>query len=526
MRNLARAAWWWLLTAVLLPSAAWAHASLIASNPADGVLLARAPSTLTLIFNEPVEPLTIRIVDQSGASADVTQIRRDGAQLVLTPPTTLGDGAHVISWRVISADGHPVGGSTTFWIGWRGVNAPQVVRSDDILLRGAIWLVRLAIYLGLFVGAGGAFFVAWMRGPSAPAMRAIGDVVNLVALAALALSVGLQGLDALALPPSSLPDWDVWIVGAHGSFGLSAAIAAAALLLALLSHRASGALAKVISIGALVGVGLALATTGHAATASPRWLTTPAVFVHGVALTFWIGALTPLALAMRGPRQTTVNVLTRFSRAIPFAVAALLASGLLLAVVQLERLDALWTTSYGRVLAFKLVLVALLLAIALWNRLYLTSRIERGRLKSRRHMRRTIIAELVLVAGILGIVGLWRFTPPPRALTVAAEPFFTHLHTGQMMADIMVSPGHAGPINIAIQLRTPDEQVLSAKGVSVTLSSADNGIEPSTAEAQSLGGGQWRVSMAAPVAGRWTLTLDVLISDFDQLHAAAPILIN
>ena len=79
-----------LLAAALLPSAAWAHASLVASSPADGVLLARAPATLTLTFNEPVDPLTIRIVDQSGTGTSVTQIRRDGTQLVLTPPTIAG----------------------------------------------------------------------------------------------------------------------------------------------------------------------------------------------------------------------------------------------------------------------------------------------------------------------------------------------------------------------------------------------------------------------------------------------------
>jgi copper transport protein len=515
-----------LLVTALLPSAAWAHASLIASDPANDALVAHAPATLTLTFNEPVEPLTIRVVDQSGAGATVTQIRRDGAQLVLTPPAILSDGAHVISWRVISADGHPVGGSTTFWVGRRDVDVPQAVRSDDVLLRGAIWLARLAVYLGLFVGAGGAFFVAWMRGPPAPAMRVIGNCVDLVALVALALSVGLQGLDALALPWSSLPDAEVWTVGARGSFGLSAAIAATALLLALLSHRAGEVSAKVMSLAALVGVGLALATTGHAATASPQWLTAPAVFVHGVALVFWVGSLIPLALAMRGPRQTVIDVLLRFSRVIPFAVAALLASGLLLAIVQLERLDALWTTNYGRVLAIKLVLVALLLAIALWNRVRLTPRIGQGRVGSRRQMRRTIVAELILVAGILGVVGLWRFTPPPRALIVAAQPFFTHIHTEKMMADVTVSPGRAGPISIAIQLRTPDEEVFFAKGVSVTLSSPDNGIEPSSAEARSLGEGQWQASMAAPVAGRWTLALDVLISDFDQVHTEAEILIK
>jgi copper transport protein len=95
-----------------------------------------------------------------------------------------------------------------------------------------------------------------------------------------------------------------------------------------------------------------------------------------------------------------------------------------------------------------------------------------------------------------------------------------------MMADITVSPGQVGPISIAIQLRTPDEGVFSAKGVSVTLSSPDNGIEPSSTEARSLGEGQWQASMAAPVAGRWTLALDVLISDFDQVHTEAEILIK
>ena len=92
--------WCWLLMTVLLSSAAWAHASLIASDPTDGALLARSPATLPLTFNEPVEPLTIRIVDESGAGESVTQIHRDGAQLILTP-SKLNNGVHVISWRVV-----------------------------------------------------------------------------------------------------------------------------------------------------------------------------------------------------------------------------------------------------------------------------------------------------------------------------------------------------------------------------------------------------------------------------------------
>ncbi|MGN6311603.1 MAG: copper resistance CopC/CopD family protein [Xanthobacteraceae bacterium] len=513
-----------LLTA-LIPSVAFAHASLIGSDPPDGALVMRAPAAVTLTFNEPVSPLTIRIVDASGRATAITDIRRDGAQLILTPPSISGDGARVVSWRVMSADGHPVGGSLTFWVGRRGDESSLTVRSEDNVLRGAIWLARIVTYLGLFIGVGGAFFAAWIGPRDAAAMRSIGVGVSVAALVALALSVGLQGLDALGLPLSSLSNGDAWTIGVRGSFGHAAGFAAATLLLAMLSFRLSPPLRRAMALLALIGTGLALAATGHAASAQPRYLAMPAVFLHGVSLAFWIGALLPLVFAMREPREVAVGLLMRFSRAIPFVVAALLASGLLLATIQLERLDALWTTDYGRVLAIKLALVATLLLLALWNRLWLTPRINNAG-RARLLMRRSIFAELALAVAILGVVGLWRFTPPPRALVATTDDFFTHVHAERAMADITLSPGHAGPIRIAVQLRTPDERLLNAKGLSVTLSNPDAGIEPATAEAQPAGDGQWRVTMAAPVPGQWTLRLDILISDFDSLSVEAPVLIK
>jgi copper transport protein len=156
----------------------------------------------------------------------------------------------------------------------------------------------------------------------------------------------------------------------------------------------------------------------------------------------------------------------------------------------------------------------------------LTPQIAQGRAPPRRRLRRSIGAEIVLVVVILGVVGLWRFTPPPRTLVSVNDDFFTHIHTGKAMANVTVSPGHAGPVSITIQLETPDEQPLVASGLSVSLSKPDVGIEPATAQAQRTSDGQWRVTMAAPVAGRWTLTLGILISDFDQVSVEAPILIN
>lgn len=502
-----------------------AHASLIASDPAPEAVLAAAPSALTLTFNEAVEPLTMQLVDQRGARSAITRIERRAASLVLMPPAALADGAYVLSWRVISADGHPVGGALTFRVGMRAAAAPPVAIADASPVHAAIWATRIVIDLGLFVGIGGAFFLAWIgRPPRRGGTRIIIAAAAVAALPALALSVGLQGLDALAAPLSALASPGTWFAGARGSFGLSAEIAAAGLIAGLSSLGLRGRAARVLSLAALLAAGCSLAATGHAATASPRGLAVAAIILHGISLAFWIGALVPLVFMIGSHRG--VAPLLRFSRWIPFAVAALLASGALLATIQLEHFAALWTTAYGRVLMIKLGLVAPLLAVALWNRVRLTPNVVAGAAPSRRRMRSAILCELALVCVILGVVGLWRFTPPPRLPAAARDDFFVHLHTDKAMANVTISPATAGPVDIIVQLETPDEQLLAAMAVSVTLSNSDIGIEPITTQAERRDDDQWRARLTAPVAGRWSLGLGILISDFDKISIEAPIVIK
>src|SRR5947207_12614175 len=55
-----------LLLALTHAPAAWAHASLVRSEPADGVVTSQPPAVVKLIFNEPVSPLVMRIIGPSG----------------------------------------------------------------------------------------------------------------------------------------------------------------------------------------------------------------------------------------------------------------------------------------------------------------------------------------------------------------------------------------------------------------------------------------------------------------------------
>ncbi|MFC0243178.1 copper resistance CopC/CopD family protein [Rhodopseudomonas telluris] len=517
-----------LAVIILLPALAHAHASLVSSDPAAEAVLATAPATLSLIFNEPVEPLALTLIDAQAGTHSITDIVRDGVSLRFNPPVALGAGGHVLSWRVISADGHPIGGSLTFWIGAPGTTLPAIVVPDDPVRRAAIWGTRIVVELTLFTAVGGAVFLAWMAAVPLAGAGTVSVSFALLGLLALVGAVGLQGLDVLDMSLRRIGDAAVWRAGGAGSFGDAATLTGLAFLLALASLRWRGWNARWLSLGAVVSLGTAFAVSGHAATAEPRVLAGAAAWVHGVSLALWIGALLPLAIAV-GRRDAAPATLRRFSRAIPAAVMALLISGVALAAIELGRLGALWHSDYGRVLIAKLSLVFVLLSLALWNRGRLTPLLLAGEARAVRTLRASIAAELVLVIAILGVVGLWRFTPPPRtASPIAAvhDSAFVHIHGERAMAGVTLTPDRAGPVEFTIVLQTPDEAPLAAQGVTITLANPAAGIEPASAEAQRQPDGAWRVRMSAPLPGRWTLALGILISDFEKVSIEAPVMIR
>jgi len=521
-----------MMRALLLALALWcggvaaacAHASLIASEPADGAMLPQAPAVVSLTFNEPVSPNVLRLVTPQGQTVPLSAAARgDGATLAVTLPA-LGEGTHLMSWRVISADGHPVGGTLTFSVG-RASAAPGISEPASWPLRAGIALTRFALYLGLFAGIGGAFFAAWIAPLGAAARRSIRAMLYL-GLAAAGPALAFQGLDSLGAPFSQVFDTGVWRAALTSTYALTLAVAVAALLLALVAHGRDGRFARPLAAAALAGVGLALALSGHASTAPPQWLTRPAVAIHAVCVAIWAGSLLPLWRAMREPADSRPALL-RFSTLIPTPFLLLIASGAVLAVIQTRWFADLWQFAYGRILIAKLGVVGVLIVIAAVNRLWLTPRVAADDPGARRLLGCTILTEIALVAGILGLITLWRFTPPPRALA-AAEPAFVHLHAGIAMADLTLTPGRAGGALFAdIRLMREDFSPLPAREVHLTLANKAAGIEPIARDGHRQADGSWRVSgLVAPIPGRWEVNISVLISDFDRITLDGPVVLQ
>lgn len=463
-----------LLSVLCCATGAFAHATLVATEPADGSVVAQPPKMVHLRFNEGVTPSVIGFIDAEGRTRDDIASHVAGPSVFIALPDHLPRGTQIVSYRVVSQDGHPVAGSLMFSIGDVTRGAPGQASGGPS--RVDIWLARIGVYLGLFVGVGGAFFAAWIgRGPDGGTI--IRRTLGLGLVSAVA-SLGLQGLDLQNLPPSALATLAPWKAAFSISFGLSMLIAMAAMTIAGLAWRSpTRTIAWTLSSVAMAGAGLSLAVSGHAATASPQWLSRPVVFIHGVGVAYWVGALVPLAAMARRRSSDLLRVLRLFSAGAVLAVALVALTGLTLAVVQLQGFSALVDTNYGIILLVKLALVLVLLGFAALNRFLVTPALAADP-NDTHPLLGSVLVEFVLVIAILAAVAGWRFTPPPRALLASAEPpLAIHIHTDAAMFQVLISPGKVGTDNFVLQLMNGDASPFEVREVTLTLTLPERAIE-------------------------------------------------
>lgn len=115
---LALAAFGTLLLAALTTLPASAHSTLLSATPEDGAELEEVPDAVVLTFNEDITDLGTDIVvtgpDGEDATDGETQIEGPEVSRALAADLTAGE--YTISWRAVSADGHPIDGESTFTV--------------------------------------------------------------------------------------------------------------------------------------------------------------------------------------------------------------------------------------------------------------------------------------------------------------------------------------------------------------------------------------------------------------------------
>lgn len=508
--NLFAACLWLVLSVASLQ----AHAVLERAVPENGALLDSPPTEAVLSFNEGVKPLAITLIAPDGAASDLTAVAQGGVSMRV--PLSLADrGTYVLNWRVVSEDGHPIPGAQVFSVG-EVTGATDAAPAVDPVLRGLMWAARWVLTSALVVAVGGALFGALSPLP-ARTRRGLAFAA-VIAVVAAAAYLGLHGADALGRGVAAALTAPAWSAAWMTSFGPATALAAASALVALIALRL-----RWLAVVAFALMALSFAMAGHASAAAPQWLMRPMVFLHVAAVTFWIGALIPLAALLTGGAQA----LRRFSALVPVALVVLLGSGIVLAVVQLGPDPRAWLVPYGYLLAAKLVLVAVLFAIGAANRWWWTRPALAGDPGAIRAMRRSIGVELVLAAAILGLIAGWRFTPPPRALalvataTPATPEAFLHIHEADVMSSVLAKPGSPGPVSVEIFLNDNDMEVITPISVTMGVALPDKGIERVTYQAEPDADGIWHIpQVMLPLPGNWQVDLDIRVTRFKLVKQA------
>ncbi|MCA1781629.1 MAG: copper resistance protein CopC [Dermatophilaceae bacterium] len=102
-----------LLVAGLIAPAAFAHAQLLGSDPADGATLATTDQVV-LTFNEDINPDFVQVVvtgPDGVIPTDEATVEGGVLTQALTPTSS---GEYSLAYRVVSADGHPISGRIGF----------------------------------------------------------------------------------------------------------------------------------------------------------------------------------------------------------------------------------------------------------------------------------------------------------------------------------------------------------------------------------------------------------------------------
>jgi methionine-rich copper-binding protein CopC len=112
-----------LLSALLLPSAVFAHAFPKKSDPAVGSTVAASPPSVRIWFIGYLEPLFNSLIVKDAAGKVVTEqparVGRDDRTLLEVPLPPLPAGDYHVYWRVTSKDGHRTEGDFAFTVSRR-----------------------------------------------------------------------------------------------------------------------------------------------------------------------------------------------------------------------------------------------------------------------------------------------------------------------------------------------------------------------------------------------------------------------
>jgi copper transport protein len=574
-----------LAVLVLVPAAAGAHAQLEGTSPARGAVLKTEPRAVVFRFGEAVEGNfgAVRIFDAKGRRVDDGKVVHPGgrgSQVAVGLGPHLAEGTYTATYRVISADSHPVSGGIVFSIGKAGVAGETVAdllagSSVGPVTETAFGVARGLDYLAIALAVGGlAFLLAawrpalaiaagagrgWPEASAVFAARARRLLWLAIALGVVSGVVGIvfQGATAAgstfwsALNATVVREvlgtrfgtiWGLRVVAwlLLGGVLLAGAGARAAAVLRPAAVGAAGVApgpAPTRGVLAALAVPVAFlvispALAGHATTQHPVAALLPLDVVHVAAMSVWIGGLAMLLFVLPAATRRLeasersrllAAVLVRFSPLALACVVALMATGVTQALIHMGGLSPLLDTPFGRAVLIKFVLLLALVALGAVNRQRVVPALRRLAADGQppggdgRLLRRTLRAEVALVVVVLGVTSaLVSYAPPSSA---GSGPFSTTTRMGPIELETTLDPARVGANQLHVFLfdARSGAPYTRTKELTVQATLRAKGIGPLQATMHRAGPGHYVAdALVLSPGGTWELTVVDRVSDFDE----------
>lgn len=554
-----------------LAAPAGAHAVVVSTNPVDGQILSQSPESVQIQFSEQVsiDLGGLTVLDSSGekVSEGEGEVSSGGELLKTSVPKDLPDGSYVANYRVVSADGHPISGAIVFGVGDATVidgSVRTLAASDQTGYEVAAAVFRFVTYLGALLAGGLAVFAAFVH-DQRPDRRAIDRLTHLACI------VGAVGMVAWIACQAALTTGD----------GLSAMVdpttlrktladglgwQSALLLLGLAASYVAVDVRRVVvaqscAFYGCLAIGFSFIFWGHAREAPNTFVAMGADAIHGISATIWFGGLVGLALTLVARRRapivegvvlSTAEIVVRFSTMAACTIVALIVAGTALAWQEVGSLDALVSTTYGRLVIAKIVAVGLILVIAGFNRYRLVPDVARAGLAGEeadragddgdqsgdrpsgdddrratdelaeqattawKRLTATVRMEALLIVVVLALTAVLVNVVPARSSGNEAPLFNQTIAQGELSVNLVVVPAKVGRNSLHIQYSDASgKPVDSPRSLEIEMSLPDKGIGPLSVDVLKGGPGHFVAEGAQiPVSGSWEITLVGRVSDF------------
>ena len=562
------------LVAVLAMAApAGAHAGLVQTEPSAGQVYANPPKTLSLRFTENVQVGLdgIRLFDAQGHRIETGRPTQSGSAATVTVSLPkMKDGTYVATWRVISADGHPVQGAFTFAVGAtatlpgsaatslanRLLTSQQGSRVVGVI-NGTLRFVEFAA-TGLLLGGFGFVLLCWPAGRRSRVTQQILHGAWIAAFVGAIAAVFFEssytaGLGiADSFKPSVVRDYLDTHVGNVMLVRIVILLAIAVLGRSLLRRAPIGAVRNALAGAAALGLIGTFTFAGHARTGMQVPLSVFTDLAHVTAFSLWFGGLVVMVIAVLRPDDPSElePAVSRFSNVALGAVVVLVGTGAYQGWRQVGSWGALKGTTYGRLLLVKLALVAVVVLIAAFSRDIVRQRIEIGpepleaeetreqlpvgpgaaladlgreyRAFTAHRLRISVAIEVVFLVAVLATTALLVDAAPGRS--AVNLPFSSTVPAKGLNFSVLLEPARTGPNELHLSVLQPNGLLADVLSLEADISNPDKGIAPIKVTLIKLGPGHYTSNgLTIPLSGKWQLEMKALVTDIDEVDATTTV---